>query len=433
MNVRRLVHPVAAAVMALAVLVPLTAGHAARAQVPAEPPCAPAPADPAPFTTNTNRTGLVDLFFFNAQGATVTYYECVGARAVKLGEQTTPNAGVTELRSAAPWRCGRLERHFAATAIVDGAPQRGLASVRTMSCAHRFRIEAPRTAALGRTTRVRLVDRWRLGGIRTRLCVTAPSGQRDCHTIPFAAAKATLTRTFRPAERGRWTLDLAVAGFHVHDTVAVGVRSVPVKPLPVVLATGDSTMQGVESSLADDLGAAADVVSDVHPGYSMSLNDGWPALAHRQVAASHPDVVLISLGAAEGFSMKTADGTSHACCDAAWVTEYTRRVARVMDIYRRGGTRVFYETIVAQRAPARQVVVNAVNAAILAAAKGRTRVTVLRADLLFSPHGYQEYLHDRGRDVDVREPDGVHLNASGTAIEAQEAAAAIRGKPSPAP
>lgn len=433
MIARRLLRPVAGAATALAVLLPLTAGHPARAQAPADPPCAAAPADPAPFTTNTNRTGLVDLFFFDAQGATVTYYECVGTRAVKLGEQATPNAAVTELRSAAPWRCGRLERHFAATATVDGAPERGLASVRTMSCAHRFRIEAPRTTAVGRTARVRLVDRWSLGGIRTRLCFTAPSGRRDCHTIPFAAAKATLTRTFRPSERGRWLLDLAVAGFHVRDTVAVGVRSVPAEPLPVVLATGDSTMQGVESSLTDDLGAEADVVSDVHPGYSMSLNDGWPAIARGQVAASHPDTVLMSLGAAEGFAMKTADGTSHECCDAAWVTEYTRRVAQVMDIYRRAGARVFYETIVAQRAPTRQVVVNAVNAAILAAAKGRAGVTVLRADLFFSPNGYQEYLRYQGRDVDVREPDGVHLNASGTAIEAHEAAAAIRGKPSPVP
>jgi hypothetical protein len=187
-------------------------------------------------------------------------------------------------------------------------------------------------------------------------------------------------------------------------------------------------MQGVESSLADDLGEAATVVSDVHPGFSMSLGDGWPAIARAQVARSRPATTVISLGAAEGFPMKTTDGRTHDCCDAAWIAEYTRRVGRVMDIYRRGGrARVFYLTIVAQRQPTRQVVVDAVNTAILRAAKGRAGVTVLRMDQLFSPHGYQELLRYRGRDVDVREPDGVHLNASGTAIEARETARAVRG------
>jgi hypothetical protein len=45
--------------------------------------------------------------------------------------------------------------------------------------------------------------------------------------------------------------------------------------------------------------------------------------------------------------------------------------------------------------------------------------------LLLFPHGYQEVIRYQGRDVDVREPDGLHLNVSGTAIEGGEAAAAV--------
>lgn len=425
------------AALAAAVTLTVTAGAAAVAgaqapptAVPAAGPCGPPPPDPAPFTTNTNRTGLVDLFFFDAQGAPVTFYECLGDRAKKLGVRAAPGAAITELKGATPWRCGRVERHFAATATLPGAtePMRGLASVRTASCAHRFRLRVPAHVGRGGSARIRLVDGWGLGGIRTRLCLTAPSGGRRCRTVPFPAAVSTASQAFRPRERGRWRIDLQVTRFHVRQSVAVGVRSVAAPAVPTVLATGDSTMQGVESSLADDLGDAATVVSDVHPGFSMSLGGGWPAIARAQVARSRPATTVISLGAAEGFAMTVADGRTHDCCDAAWVAGYADRVRRVMDIYRRHGrARVFYLTIVGQRQPARQAVVDAVNTAILRAAKGRTGVSVLRMDQLFSPHGYQEYLRYRGRDVDVREPDGVHLNASGTAIEAREVARAVRG------
>ena len=125
--------------------------------------------------------------------------------------------------------------------------------------------------------------------------------------------------------------------------------------------------------------------------------------------------------------MRAADGAMHACCDNAWVDEYTRRVRAAMIIYlRHGRGRVFYLTIAAPRDPGRMPTFDAVNKAIVRAAAGLAGVRVLRMDLLFSPHGYQEVLRYRGREVNVREPDGIHLNISGTAIEAQVTAAALR-------
>ncbi|MEA2300890.1 MAG: hypothetical protein QOE44_1425, partial [Solirubrobacteraceae bacterium] len=83
-------------------------------------------------------------------------------------------------------------------------------------------------------------------------------------------------------------------------------------------------------------------------------------------------------------------------------------------------------TIAEPREAANQRVIDAVNQAIIRAGAGLAGVSVLRNDLLLSPHGYQEVIRYQGRDVDVREPDGLHLNVSGTAIEASEAAAAVR-------
>jgi hypothetical protein len=59
------------------------------------------------------------------------------------------------------------------------------------------------------------------------------------------------------------------------------------------------------------------------------------------------------------------------------------------------------------------------------AAGGLSGVTVVRVDQLFSPHGYQDVFRYRGRDVRVRELDGIHLNISGTAILAKLLAPAI--------
>ena len=73
--------------------------------------------------------------------------------------------------------------------------------------------------------------------------------------------------------------------------------------------------------------------------------------------------------------------------------------------------------------------VRLVNEAIIRAGRDVPGVHVLRMDQLFTPNGFQETIRDGGRTVDVRESDGVHLNASGQAIAAREAAKAIRGRP----
>ena len=49
-------------------------------------------------------------------------------------------------------------------------------------------------------------------------------------------------------------------------------------------------------------------------------------------------------------------------------------------------------------------------------------------DRLFSPTGYQESIVYRGRAVDVREPDGIHLNVSGTAIAATVISRVLRSR-----
>ncbi len=414
----------------LAALLALLCGLAqAHAQAPPAGPCAPGPVTGI-FGANTNHVGLVDLHFFHAQGAPVTYYECVGGHAQRLGERSLQIDTITSLNGATVWRCDRLTRRFAATVPrPDGTTSRGTASVRTSSCARRFRLDMPARVARGRQARIRIVDRWAIGGIDTRLCVAPPRRGFACRALVLASAARAATRRLRLTTSGRWRVELRVRGHRVRGAIAVGVRAAALPAPPTVLATGDSTMQGVESFLADELGDGAAVIGDVRPGIAISKGNQLRPVAREQVARLAPRTTVVSIGAAEGFAMRAAaDGRrSHECCGGAWVAEYARRVREIMRFYRRDGRgRVFWLTVPAPADPQRIPVTAAVNRAIVRAGERLAGVRVLRMDLLFTPQGFREVMRYRGRDVDVREADGIHLNVAGTAIAARAVAEAIR-------
>ena len=98
-----------------------------------------------------------------------------------------------------------------------------------------------------------------------------------------------------------------------------------------------------------------------------------------------------------------------------------------MQSYLRGGrARVVWLTPPEPRYGPRAAITHAVNVAVERAAQDLRSVTVIRIDLLFSPGGYSDTIRYQGRDVRVREPDGVHLNVAGTAIAAKAVAQVIR-------
>jgi hypothetical protein len=381
-----------------------------------------------PLAASTNRVGIVSLYFRNAGGSPVTYFECVAGRPRRLGEASVPQAELTSLPVATFWRCKRLTRRFAATVTLpDGSFARRTTSVRTPSCARRFKLELPRRVARGRRARVRVVDGWGIGGVRPTLCVTSPRAHRACRGVTFAEPANVVTRHFRATTRGTWRVELRIVRQRVRGSVAVGVRARASKlALPIVLATGDSTMQGVDSFLADDLGDGYRLVSDVRPGWPISATP-WSPVAASQVARLRPSTSVVSIGANEGFPTTAPNGARHECCGEPWVSEYARRVRESMVIYRRRGRgRVFWLTIAAPADARRVPIVAAVDAAILRAAQVLAGVRVLRMDLLFSPDGYRESIRYHGRDVRVRERDGIHLNVAGTKIAAEAVAQAMR-------
>jgi hypothetical protein len=383
------------------------------------------------FAADATRIGVIKLIFNRAEGSPVEFFEQIGDRIRRLGESRAEPGAATALDDATTWSCERLVRRFFATAILpDGTKATGAHTVRTASCADRFRLRVPRRVAPGALAELRVADRWGIGGIRPQLCITPPKARARCRTLAFPAAVAVATRRLRATTRGLWTVELRIREHRIRASFAVGAGVAAGGSLPRVLTTGDSMMQGIDSFLADELGDSATVRSDVRVGAAISRKPGeWEAIAASQVATLRPRITVMSIGAAEGFAMTTPAGATVACCDESWVLEYSRRVRAMMATYARGGRgRVFWLTVPLPRLAARLPASRAVNDAIVRAGAGQPGVTVLRMDLLFSPDGYQDTIRYRGRRVRVREVDAIHLNVPGTAIAAQVVADAI-GRP----
>ena len=378
------------------------------------------------FAADATQAGVISLHFFGAAGVPVTFYERVGGRLVRLGALTS-SSDETIMREAVTWRCDRLVRRFAAIApLPDGRIAIGEYSVRTASCRTRMEVNVPRRLAPGAVARVSVIDRWSNGGVTPQVCVTPPRGKRGCTTVRLRRAASVATHRFRARTPGRWRVELRFRGARVRRSVAVGACVAASARPPTVLVTGDSTMQGIDTFLADELGDGARVQSDIRPSTGIAKPFGpWAALPRAQSRRARHAAAVVSLGIVDRFPMRAPDGVEVQCCGADWTAEYARRIRRMMRTYRRAGrARVLWLTLPLTRGP--RDLVDAVNVAVVQAARGLDGVTVLRIDQVFTPDGFRETMPYRGRVVDVREEDGIHLNITGQVIAARIVAAALR-------
>jgi hypothetical protein len=413
---------VAVAILAVAV------GHGAGAGATAAEPQYPLEVH---LFADARQTGVITLSFYGAPGTPVVFYERIQGLLQEIGEATAASGLATVMPTVVTWRCDRLVRRFLAITVADDASHSAAAyDVRTPSCKTRMELDTPRRVARGKVGRIRIVDRWGNGAINVQLCLRPPHGRYACRKVKLAHAVSVVTQRFRPRRSGHWSAELRFRGHTVRRTIAVGSRTGSSKPPLTVLATGDSSMQGIDSYLADALGSAASVRSDVHPGTGLVKPGGpWIDLAALQTKVVRQDVTVMSIGAADDFPVKAYDGSVHQCCDEGWIAEYSGRVKQQMKTYLRGGrARVVWLTLPIPRG-ARPFATEAINTAVLRAGLGEPGVTVVRTDLVFTPDGHREVMNYRGRDIRLFRPDGVHLTITGTAIAAGLAADAVLARP----
>ncbi|MGI8803660.1 MAG: DUF459 domain-containing protein [Solirubrobacteraceae bacterium] len=218
----------------------------------------------------------------------------------------------------------------------------------------------------------------------------------------------------------------AVAGVtpDAFDPATLGLPVPAPRPLKTLLVTGDSMSQPLDQDLAQRLSPKGiKVVRDAHIGSGISTTFllDWGKEAAAQVRQYHPNVVIMFIGANDGFTMPGAGGRQIACCGADWATLYANRVRAMMNIYRQASAaRVYWLTLPAPRDPLRQKISRVVNAAIAVAAQPwASQIRIVDMVPIFTPgFVYRDAMTVGGQPTIVRIPDGIHLNDAGSNLAA---------------
>jgi hypothetical protein len=147
----------------------------------------------------------------------------------------------------------------------------------------------------------------------------------------------------------------------------------------------------------------------------------WSLVAQQQVAADHPDAVVVMIGGNDFQNMTLPGGKFFLAGTPAWTREYQRRAEICMRIWTQGGTRrVYWLSMPPARDPGWAYDDGQIDLALQRAAAqvpGAEYVNIIGP---VTDHGhYADFIYDgHGQPVLVREPDGVHLNIAGSTIVA---------------
>jgi lysophospholipase L1-like esterase len=392
-------------------------GHGVRGRLGSAFLCAalglavPASAQALTLSADHPETGWIRLTVAGADAFSVTFAEEVGAEQQPVAK-VEPAGGRVVVRHAAIWRCDRYLRHFVATVTLpDGSTRTATADVKTPSCRNRLALSAS-ASKRGRIA-VRLIDRWRVGDVPARACVTGPGQKPACRSTRISAGRNRARLSYRAGGPGLWSVVLQTAW---GQSATDGVYVRPAGRLRL-LATGDSMIEYVDVALKDRLGGrGVNVRSDarVSTGLSKPFLLDWPRLAKHQAATVRPHVTVVFIGANDGFPFG-----QNRCCGNGWVDAYATRAKQMMDAYsRRGRGLVYWLTLPAPRPAEWRPVYPAVNRALKRAAAGFDgRVRILDIAKVFTPgNRFRSTIMWRGRRQTVRQGDGIHLSPAGASI-----------------
>ncbi len=187
-----------------------------------------------------------------------------------------------------------------------------------------------------------------------------------------------------------------------------------------ILVIGDSMMQVT----AHAFNRRIDRIPEVENRHHTSLGSGlarldvfdWLAKIQELVDDFDPDATVVWFGANDLQPMQTADGVIRPGTPE-WSAEYQRRVGVAMDrLSARKGAYVYWLELPDMRDRRIQSDVALINGVLVTAAGNRERAFFVPTRTLLSrePGAYSPYIvGPRGMPVQIRDPDGVHLNRAG--------------------
>ncbi|MGO9753377.1 MAG: hypothetical protein ACLP8S_15945 [Solirubrobacteraceae bacterium] len=415
--------------MAAAVGIALFAAICVSRATAANPSAATALSAPSPTLRLTLSTGWISARITALPGARLELLESVSGHLDPIAALSAPSDGTLTLPHAAQWLCGRRTRTFKLQAIASPyAPPRS-ATITTPSCARRLTLAAPAYAPVGDRIQIAVTDTWGTGSLPFELCIGPPASITTCHNQALPAGLRSIRISATVESPGQWYVTLRTQfGQRAVRVVSVAHPGGYLR----LLATGDSEIQYIDQDLAGALAPRrVQVTSDARVGSGISkvsLFD-WVRHAAYQASTIRPDITVVFIGANDGFALQNPAGDWIPCCNATWIDLFAQRTERMMSSYLQAGRgRVYWFALPIARNAAYAAVFTAVNRAyLLAAAHYPDGVHLIRADQIFTPGGrYTQTIKYRGRLVNVRAPDGIHLSAAGASIATAAVLAALQ-------
>jgi len=320
------------------------------------------------ITATLTDVGYVGVTIAGPSGAKVQLGEALpsGTKPIQIVRLGSQGARVPK---ALRWSCDERKRNLVATTLPPAAPQDAKVSVMTPGCSQRLVATISKQALVGRTASISLHDRWGIGDLPLRICITPPGGTPACKQSSLRSDQSRQVVRFTAPRPGGWRVDVSTRfGDHTRATVWVSHPGGRIR----LLATGDSEMLVLDSYLATDL-------------------------------ASH---------GVDAYEVSGPHGRPIYCCGSAWSAGYAKLVAKMMRSYLRGNAgRVYWFLLPTPRPRDFQYLFDGVNSGIRQAAKQFPgRVALIDANAFFTPHNhYRNQMTDHGYGFTIHEPDGIHL------------------------
>jgi len=189
-----------------------------------------------------------------------------------------------------------------------------------------------------------------------------------------------------------------------------------------LLVTGDSEAQFVGEVLTDVLPSDLFDVSVVARNATGLTNPeffNWEINARQEIAARHPDAVVMVIGGNDGFNV-LVNGQLYGPETPQWQLEYARRTAVVMRELASGGTRpVYWVPPPTARADELNRIFASQNKAVERAARAVPGARYVDIYWTLNKGRYSDSLKIDGQRVLARQSDGVHFSRDGAVAPAR--------------
>ncbi len=197
-----------------------------------------------------------------------------------------------------------------------------------------------------------------------------------------------------------------------------------------VLEIGDSLGEDLGFRLQADLPATgvATITMDSQGDTGLSNQNfyNWPAQLQADLAASHPQIVVIFLGANDGQGFDV-NGVAEEYGSPEWISVYTERVDEMLQESNHAGDRVVWVGMPLMQDPALSSEMTQLDSIYQQQAAKFPGTLYLSSDPVLCPDGQfaMSVTTSSGETEVIRTPDGVHLTTPGAELLAQAVIAGI--------